>query len=261
MTFTSLFGSAGILMLALMTLLWLLSLKLRNTGIVDIFWGTGFIICCWLYFALSPYGYLPRKLLLASMVTVWGLRLSLHILRRSWGKDEDFRYRSWRQEAGASWRWRSYVNVFLLQGILLWVISVPLLVAQIRMVPQHWTFFDYAAVPVWLTGFFFEAAGDWQLSRFRRNPQNKGKVLNTGVWRYTRHPNYFGDALQWWAYFMVAASTGAYWTVFSPAAMTYFLLRVSGVPLLEQSLLETKPGYREYTERTSAFFPLPPRQR
>ncbi len=261
MSFASLFGIAGIVILALMTLLWLLSLKIRNAGIVDAFWGSGFVVCCWVYFAFSKHGYLPRKVLLASMVTLWGVRLSLHIMGRNWGKDEDFRYRKWREEAGTSWWWRSFIHVFLLQGILLWVISAPFLIAQIRMLPQRWTLLDIAAVPVWLTGFFFETAGDWQLRRFRKNPENKGKVLDSGVWRYTRHPNYFGDAVQWWAYFLVAASTGAWWTVFSPLVMTYLLVNVSGVPLLEKSLLENRPGYREYVQKTPAFFPWFPRAR
>lgn len=243
----------------LMTLLWLLSLRLKNSSIVDIFWGTGFVITGWLYFALTPEGVLARKLLIASLVTVWGLRLSIYILLRNLGKPEDFRYQKWRAESGGSWWWRSFFKVFLLQGFLLWVISAPLLAAQFGSSPAHLTFFDFAGLALWLVGFYFEAAGDYQLARFKANPMNKGKVLDTGVWRLTRHPNYFGDSAQWWGYYLIAAAAGGWWSILSPILMTLLLLRVSGVALLEKTL-ETKPGYKEYIRRTSPFIPWFPRK-
>ena len=246
--------------LALMTLLWLLSLRLKNSSIVDIFWGSGFVIAAWLYFALTPDGALPRKLLISGLVTIWGLRLSIYILIRNWGKPEDFRYQKWRKESGESWWWRSYYRVFLLQGGLLWIISAPLLAAQSSALPNQLTALDYAGVLVWLVGFYFEAAGDMQLARFKSRPENKGKVLDSGVWRYTRHPNYFGDSAQWWGYYLIAAAAGGWWTIFSPVIMTLFLLRVSGVALLEKTL-EKRPGYKEYIERTSAFVPWFPRRK
>jgi steroid 5-alpha reductase family enzyme len=245
--------------LMLMTLLWLLSLRLKNSSIVDIFWGTGFVIAGWLFFVLTPDGYIVRKLLISSLVTIWGLRLSIHILLRNWGKPEDFRYQKWRQESGARWWWQSYFKVFMLQGVLLWIISAPLLAAQFSPLPARLTALDFLAVLIWLVGFFFESAGDLQLSRFKAKPENKGKVLNSGVWRYTRHPNYFGDSAQWWGYFLIAAAAGGWWTIFSPVIMTLFLLRVSGVALLEKTL-ETRPGYKEYIKKTSAFVPWFPRK-
>lgn len=260
MEFLSLFATVGVIVLGLMTLLWLLSLALKNSSIVDIFWGTGFVIVAWAAFLLTPGGFLPRKLLLGALVTIWGLRLSLYLLWRNHGKPEDFRYQVWRKEAGAAWWWRSFFKVFFLQGVLLWIISTPLLAAQIGAGPDPLTWLDYVAIPVWLIGFFFEAAGDWQLARFKADPANKGKVLNTGVWRYTRHPNYFGDAAQWWAYYLIALAAGAWWTIFSPIIMTGLLLRVSGVTLLEKTLKDTKPGYREYAESTSEFIPWFPRK-
>lgn len=253
-----LIGLAAIV--GLMTLLWLLSLRLKNSSIVDIFWGTGFVIAGWLYFALTPDGYFLRKLLISGLVTLWGLRLSLHILIRNWGKPEDFRYQKWRKESGESWWWRSYYRVFLLQGALLWIISAPLLAAQYAALPASLTALDYIGVLVWLVGFFFEAVGDFQLTQFKSRPENKGKVLNSGVWRYTRHPNYFGDAAQWWGYFLIAAAGGGWWTIFSPILMTLLLLRVSGVALLEKTL-EKRPGYKEYVENTSAFIPWFPRHK
>jgi len=261
MNFLTIYLSLGLVILSLMGLLWLVSLRLKNSSIVDIFWGTGFVITTWVAFLLTPDGFALRKLLLNLLVTLWGLRLSLHILRRNWGKPEDFRYQVWRKEAGSTWWWRSFFKVFLLQGILLWIISAPLLAAQISALPNSLIWLDFLAVPVWLIGFFFEAVGDWQLMRFKADPATKGKVLSTGVWRYTRHPNYFGDATQWWAYYLIALAAGGWWTIFSPILMTALLMRVSGVTLLEKTLKEEKPGYKEYIETTSEFIPWFPRKK
>jgi steroid 5-alpha reductase family enzyme len=260
MTFLEIYGTGLAVILGLMTLLWLVSLALKNASIVDIFWGTGFVISGWLYYALTPDGSPARKLLIVLLVTIWGMRLSLHILLRNWGKPEDFRYQKWRRENGSRWWWKSFFNVFLLQGLLLWIISAPLLAAQFRSAPGRLALLDYLGAALWLVGFFFEAVGDYQLTRFRADPATKGTVLDSGVWRYTRHPNYFGDSAQWWGYYLVALAAGGWWTIFSPVLMTLLLLRVSGVALLEKSL-ETRPGYREYVERTSAFLPMPPRKK
>jgi steroid 5-alpha reductase family enzyme len=261
MVFMSIYLTIGLVILGLMTLLWLVSLALKNSSIVDIFWGTGFVIVAWTAFLLTPESFLPRILLLNILVTIWGLRLSLHILVRNWGKPEDFRYQAWRKEAGATWWWRSFFKVFFLQGVILWIVAAPLIAVQISSLPAQLIWLDFLAVLVWLIGFFFEAAGDWQLARFKANPSNKGKILRTGVWRYTRHPNYFGDAAQWWAFYLVALAAGGWWTIFSPILMTTLLMRVSGVTLLEKTLKEEKPGYKEYAETTSEFIPWFPRKK
>lgn len=260
MSFLELSALAGLVTLGLMTILWLISLLLKNSSIVDIFWGTGFVILAWVYFALTPDGFLTRKLILAILTSVWGLRLSLYILWRNKGKPEDFRYQKWREENGKRWWWWSFFQVFLLQGLLMWIISMPLLAAQTRPSPDRLTVFDILGIGFWAIGFFFEAAGDLQLARFKADPANKGKVMDRGVWRYTRHPNYFGDAAQWWGYYLIAAAAGGWWTLFSPALMTTLLMRVSGVTLLEKTL-ETRPGYKEYAESTSAFIPWFPRRK
>lgn len=259
MSFFPVYLILGLLILALMTLLWLVSLPLKNSSIVDIFWGTGFVITAWAAFLITPDGPTARKLLICALVTIWGLRLSIHIFIRNHGKPEDFRYQKWREESGKAWWLRSFFRVFLLQGVLMWIISAPLLAAQLVNQPLFWL--DYLAVAVWLIGFFFEAVGDWQLARFKSNPANKGKVLSTGVWRFTRHPNYFGDAAQWWGYYLVAAAAGGWWTVFSPILMTLFLMRVSGVTLLEKSLKKDKPGYQDYMATTSEFIPWFPKKK
>jgi len=260
MSFFESYIITGCVILLMMVIVWLISLRLKNSSIVDIFWGTGFVICAWVYFALTPDGFLARRLLLCLLVTIWGLRLSLYILWRNWKKPEDFRYQKWRQEAGASWWWRSFFKVFLLQGFLMWIISIPLLAAQTSASPGRLVLLDNLAALVWVVGFFFEAVGDFQLARFKAVPENKGKVMDKGVWRFTRHPNYFGDAAQWWGYWLLAAVAGGWWSIYSPLLMTFLLLRVSGVALLEKTL-ETRPAYRDYIERTSAFFPLPPRRK
>ncbi len=258
--FVMLMLSGAAVALGAMTLLWLLSLRLRDASIVDSFWGAGFVLLSWVYFWLTPAGAAPRKQLLVALVTVWGLRLSLHILRRNWGRGEDFRYRAWREEAGPAWAWLSLFKVFWLQGALMWVISAPLLAAQISAAPAQLIWLDGLAVVAWLIGFIFEAGGDWQLERFKANAANRGQVLDSGLWRFSRHPNYFGDALQWWAFFLLALTAGGWATIFSPVLMTFLLVRVSGVALLERSLQDRKPAYRAYVARTSAFVPWFPRK-
>ena len=261
MTFFSIYLLLGIIILGNMFLLWLFSLALKNSSIVDIFWGMGFVIIAWVTFILTPDGFIPRKLLICILVTIWGLRLSLHLLVRNWGKPEDFRYQAWRRKAGRTWWWRSYFKVFFLQGVILWIVAIPILAAQTGPHPEYFTWLDIIALLIWLVGFFFETVGDWQLAQFKGNSTNRGKVLNTGVWRYTRHPNYFGDAAQWWAYYLVAVAAGGWWTIFSPILMTMLLLRVSGVTLLEKTLNKEKPGYKEYMENTSEFIPWFPREK
>jgi steroid 5-alpha reductase family enzyme len=260
MGFLQIWLFAGLAVLGTMTLLWLLSLWLRNSSIVDIYWGAGFVLAAWLYYGLTPEGFVGRKLLTCLLVTLWGLRLALHILRRNWGKPEDYRYAAWRRDNGPRWWWISFFQVFLLQGVLLWFISAPLLAAQISPAPARLIWLDALAILVWGVGFFFEAVGDWQLARFKVDPANRGRLLTTGVWRYTRHPNYFGDSAQWWGYYLLALAAGGWWTAFSPLLMTFLLLRVSGVRLLEKSMQATKPGYEDYMRRTSSFLPLPPRK-
>ena len=260
MNFLSFYLLGGALILVFMFLLWIISLLLKNSSIVDIFWGLGFVISAWFYNFITPDGFLWRKLILVGLVTIWGLRLTIHILTRNWGKPEDFRYQKWREESGKNWWWFSFFKVFLLQGVLMWIISAPLLAAQFFSKAISLTWLDYLGMILWMIGFFFEAVGDFQLRKFIANRGNKGKLLNQGVWKYTRHPNYFGDSTQWWAYYLLALAAGGWWTIFSPIIMTLFLIKVSGVALLEKTLVETKPGYKEYVQTTSAFIPWFPKK-
>ncbi len=242
--------------LVYMTAIWIASLLLKNAGIVDIFWGPGFALAGWVYFAFTPDGFSTRKLLIVVLVSIWGARLGWHIGRRNIGHAEDYRYQNWRKANGAIWWWKSFFQVFLLQGVLMWIISTPLAVAQYAPQPANLTVLDVLGVMVWLIGFTFEAVGDWQLTQFKADSANKGKVMRTGLWRYTRHPNYFGDAALWWGYFIIAVSVPwGFLTIFAPILMTVMLMRVSGVALLEQALKSTKPGYADYIETTNSFFP------
>ena len=250
-------AALGLVLLAV-SLMWLLSILLRDAGIADVFWGTGFAILA-LFYAVTSDGLMARKVLMSGLTVVWGTRLSVHILRRSRGQPEDPRYAAWRTAAGGGFWWKSYFSVFLLQGILMWLISAPLLIGQASASPARLTILDALGSGLWAVGFLFEAVGDAQLRRFKVDPANKGQVLQRGLWAYTRHPNYFGDSLVWWGYFLIALSVPkGGWTIFSPLLMTLLLLRVSGVTLLERRLRESKPKYAEYVSRTSAFIPWPP---
>jgi len=241
----------------LMTAVWVVSLLKKDASIVDIFWGPGFALLAWLYFLLGGDGASPRRLLGAALATLWGVRLAAHIAWRALGRGEDPRYRRMRERHGARFGAVSLFTVFLLQAGLQWLISAPLMQVQVSAAPLGWL--DALALAVFCVGFAFETLGDLELARFRADPRNRGRVLRTGLWRYTRHPNYFGDAVVWWSFFLLALATPrSTWTVYSPALMTFLLLRVSGVTLLEADLARSKPGYEDYMASTNAFFPWLP---
>lgn len=249
---TAFLGLAAVFLL--MTAVWVGSLFKRDASIVDIFWGLGFVLAAWVYYIAADPSTL-RAGIVVLLVSLWGLRLSGYILWRNWGEGEDYRYREMRQRHPETFARRSLFTVFWLQAGLLWAISIPLLAAIRSPGPAGLSWLDIAGIVFFAVGIVFEAGGDWQMARFKSDPANKGKVLDSGLWRYTRHPNYFGDAMVWWGLFLFAAAAGAWWTVYSPSLMTALLMKVSGVTLLERNLRESKPGYREYIERTNAFFP------
>jgi steroid 5-alpha reductase family enzyme len=261
MTFFEYFLIGGVVVLAFMTIIWVFTLLLKNTSIVDIFWGFGFVVLNWVYFFLAPDGVLARKWLISVIVTIWGLRLSIYIFWRNWGKGEDFRYQKLRDAAGPAWWWQSYFKVFVFQGLVMWIVSAPLVFPHMSSTPDKLNILDYLGLALWAIGFYFESVGDFQLSRFKADPANKGKLLTSGVWRYTRHPNYFGDSAQWWGFYLIAAATGqGAYAFLSPIIMTFMLLRVTGVALLEKSLKDAKPGYEDYVRNTNAFIPWFPRK-
>ena len=250
--------SAGAL-LVLMVASWLLSLRLRDVSIVDVVWGLGFVIVAWLAFSLG-HGDGARRWLVAAMTTIWGLRLAIYIGRRKLREPgEDFRYTDLRERTGERFALISLASVFLLQGALIWVVSLP--VSAAAVCDRTLRVLDYVGVALWAVGVFFEGVGDAQLARFKSDPANRSKVMDRGLWRYTRHPNYFGDFCVWWGFYAVALASGAWWSIVSPLTMCALLLRVSGKDRLEKALKSRRPGYEEYMARTSGFFPLPPRRR
>jgi len=249
-----------LLILFLMTILWIISIFLRNVSIVDLFWGMGFVIVnSWYFFANEAIT--SRQILLIVLVVIWGLRLSIYLAWRNIGKGEDFRYREFRKKYGEkNYWWISFFQTFLLQGVLMWLISSTLWGANQNPDLNDLNIIDYLGLSVWITGFIFEAGGDYQLARFKMNPANKGKVLNTGFWRYTRHPNYFGDAAVWWGYGILCIAAGEYWCLFGSVLMTLLIIKVSGVALLEKTLKVQKPQYLYYIQKTNSFFPWFPKK-
>lgn len=260
MSVTTLLAESMTILAASFVALWLMSLPLRNASIVDPFWGFGFVVVAW-YSSLRFLAFDWRSILLVALTTLWGLRLTVHLLRRNIGKGEDRRYAAMRQSIGPQFWWITFFSVFLLQAILLWFIAFPLQIAISQDEVNRFSILDGLGLTVWGIGFAFETIGDWQLSRFLADPRNSGKVMDRGLWRYTRHPNYFGDACVWWGLYLIAAAGGASWTVFSPILMTLLLLRVSGVSLLEGTIADRRPGYAEYQAKTSSFVPWPPHTR
>lgn len=234
----------------LMIGLWPFTVMKKNASLADRFWGLGFVAVAWIAFVSGP-GYWVRKGLVVSLTTLWGLRLAAHITYRSWGKGEDPRYRAVREKHGAAFPWVSLFTVFGLQAVLLWIISLPVQWACIVPYPAGVTVTDIIGGAVALAGIVIESLADYQLLRFKKNPAHRGRVMSEGLWGYSRHPNYFGETLVWWGMFLVALSVpGGLWTVISPALITFLLLRVSGVTLLERTLTETRPEYRDYIQRT-----------
>jgi len=240
---------------ALMLAGWVISIIYKNVTVVDSLWGLGYVIIAWLTYLMSD-GYPGRSLLLAVLVSMWGLRLSGYLTWRNWGKGEDPRYGGWRQKSGDRFWWVSLFKVFLLQALFLWVISLVIQMGQTALAPANLTWLDALGTVVWAGGFVFESVGDWQLAKFKADSKNKGKVMDRGLWAYTRHPNYFGEFLIWWGFFIVTLSTpGNGWTVISPIIVTTVLLKMTGIPLTEEALVKRRPGYDSYIKRTSAFVP------
>jgi len=248
-----------LVIVVVMTSVWILSTVIRDASIVDIVWGLGFVLVAWAV-RLRVDGLDARQNLLVLMTTVWGLRLSVYLAWRNHGKGEDFRYVAMRRHWGPRFPIISLFTVYGLQGLLMFVVSLGVQLGQVPDTPAVGWLAGLGVV-VWAVGLFFEVVGDAQLARFKADETNKGKVMDRGLWRYTRHPNYFGDACVWWGIALVAAETTlGLWGLLGAVVMTVLLRRVSGVVLLEKSLGKRKPGYAEYVARTSAFLPRPPKQ-
>jgi steroid 5-alpha reductase family enzyme len=236
---------------------WCVSLFKRDVSIVDSMWPLFFVLAAATYAATVPQPG-PRTPWVLPLVCLWALRLSGYLTWRNWGEPEDRRYQTIRRHNEPHFALKSLYLVFGLQGTLAWIISLPLLAATAssRAVNP----LDYAGVILWAVGFGFESVADWQLARFKNEPINRGQVMDRGLWRYTRHPNYFGDCCVWWSFYLMALAAGGWWSLVGPLLMSFLLLRVSGVALLEKNIDKRRPAYRDYVQRTNAFFPGPPKR-
>lgn len=246
-------GFGGVMILAVAG--WLLSVRLIDVSIVDSMWSMLFVAVLGVYLYVADTAGSP--MLISVLLLVWALRLGIYITWRNHGTGEDKRYQEIRSRNNPGFWLKSLWLIFGFQAVIAWLISIPLLVVAQSEPQIEWLL--WLGALVWATGVFFESVSDWQLSRFKKDPRNRGKVMSSGLWRYSRHPNYFGNACVWWGFFLMAAACGGWWTVYSPILMTFLLLKISGVALLEQTIVDRRPAYCKYVETTNAFFPGPSR--
>jgi len=245
----------ALVLVTYMSFWFVVSLIKKRNDVADIAWGLGFVLITWSSFFIAE-NFSARNLLVNILVSIWGIRLAWHINSRNKGKTEDYRYLAWRKEWGSWFYLRSYLQVYLLQGLLLFFIVTPVLLIN-QNSSSGLNFIDGIGLLVWVLGFFFESVGDAQLAKFISNPENKGKLMTKGLWRYSRHPNYFGEVTQWWGLWLMAINVSNGWFgIIGPLTITILILKVSGIPLLEKKMIEN-PEFAEYKKRTSIFFPLP----
>jgi steroid 5-alpha reductase family enzyme len=255
-SYTDIIVSTVFILFVSNTAVWLGSLYLNRPSIADMYWGIGFIIVAVVTFLQSD-GFFPRKVLLTSMILIWGARLSVHIFFRDQNREEDPRYTAMRQSSGQNFKIVSLFKIFWLQGGLLLIIASGALWGILSQNPARLTLYDLVGAIIWATGFAIEVKADRQLTLFKRRGKNRTKIMDHGLWHYSRHPNYFGESLLWWGIFVITVQLpGGFWTIISPLLITFLLLKVSGIVMLEQHLA-THPGYKEYIQTTSPFIPLP----
>lgn len=254
----NLFLFASIILFCFMSSIFGIALLRKDNSIVDIAYGLAFVLLGWSAYFNYASGH-QRQLLILALVTIWGLRLGGHIFLRKRGESgEDFRYRQWRETWGETFVWRSFLQIFMLQGTVVFLVSLPVLLV-IRQPGKELGWLDLPGVLIWVVGFTFEALGDWQLLRFKQNPANRGRTIQSGLWRYTRHPNYFGEATLWWGIFFIALGSPSGWpAIISPLLIAFLLLQVSGIPMLEAKY-QGNAEFAAYKNTTSAFFPWFPK--
>ncbi len=245
----------ALLLFLYMSLWFIIALTKKRNDVADVAWGLGFVIMTWASFYLANSNG-SRQLIVCFLVSIWGLRLAWHIHQRNKGKPEDYRYQKWRTDWGKWFYLRSYFQVYILQGVLLSIIVLPVLMIN-KNTEGPLGILDFIGAAVWLFGFYFETVGDAQLTQFLKNPQNKGKLMQSGLWAYTRHPNYFGEVTQWWGIWLIALSIpNGIFGIISPLTITFLILKVSGIPMLEKKMAEHLE-FEEYKRKTSMFIPLP----
>ncbi len=252
MIFENIYLDGALAIFIFMNIGFIIAMLIRDNSIVDVLWGMGFVLVVWMVEIFYPG---EQGKFLKLLVTIWGLRLSVYLFLRYLKKGEDYRYKAWKEEWGKYYFIRSYWQVYMLQGTVMFIVALPLM--GITPNPIHLSLVQGLGIFIFLVGLFFEGVGDWQLSRFKSNPENQGKIMDKGLWKYTRHPNYFGDSLVWWGVFLYCLPNVPLWTIIGPITMTFFLLKISGVAMLERKY-KGNSKYDDYIKRTSAFIPLPP---
>lgn len=252
-----LFVQAAVLIAVYASIWYVIALLKKRNDVADIAWGLGYVLLCVYLFVTQPHASI--SLLLYVLVVCWGLRLSLHIYFRNKNKTEDFRYRQWRQDWGKTFYWRSYLQVFLLQGFILLIIISPLLFATVQR-SNNWNVFTFVGLACWLIGFYFQSVADYQLKLFIKQRKSKNEIMQTGLWKYSRHPNYFGELMMWWGLFIIIIPMqGSVYFIISPLTISFLLLFVSGIPMLEKKY-EGNSAFQSYKKRTNALLPLPPKK-
>jgi steroid 5-alpha reductase family enzyme len=249
------YTSLALVLFIYMSVWFIISLFKKRNDVADIAWGLGFIILTWSSFWVRDFDSGLRGMLIGILISIWGLRLAYHIYKRNKGKIEDYRYLAWRQAWGKWFYPRSYLQVYILQGILLFMIVLPTLVIN-KNLSSPFGLLDVLGLIVWVIGFFFESVGDKQLAVFIKNPENKGKLMREGLWKYTRHPNYFGEVTMWWGIWIISLSVDMVWfSVLGPLTITVLILKISGIPMLEIKMKEN-PDFADYEKKTNKFIPL-----
>lgn len=256
-SFWVLLSAVAVVLAAVFAAVWAISFVRGDVSVIDILWGPAFALVAWLCFGIGG-GATSRRLLVAVLVTAWGLRLGAYLAWRKRGEEEDRRYAAMRRSRGSSFAWVSLVTIFGTQALLVVVVSLPVQAVAVAHRPGHLWFLDFVGAGVWAIGLAFEAVGDFQLARFKRDAVNDGQVMDRGLWRYTRHPNYFGDFLVWWGIGVIALATHAWWALAGPLVMSALLIKGTGKAMLERDIAKRRPGYADYVQRTSGFVPLPP---
>lgn len=258
MGFIELYVYAGATVLIVVSVLWMVSVAVRDASIIDVFWGLLFVAMAWALFGLQLDAATLKPFIFLFLVTVWGLRLAVHLSARNLGEGEDTRYKLWRHHGGENWWLKTYWRIYLFQGGLALVVATPVIAAFYG--PGNLSILSWIGVIVWAAGLGMESTADIQLNRFRADPASEGKVMDVGLWRYSRHPNYFGDALMWWGLGLFTLSPMTWWSLIGPLAMTVIFLSLSNT-VIERGLKKRRPDYEAYIERTSAFVPMPPQKR
>jgi steroid 5-alpha reductase family enzyme len=250
------FFSSLVAVIGYMTIWFILSLIKKRNDVADVAWGPGFVVIAFTSLIMAG-NYSLRALITSAMVVIWGIRLAVHIGSRHSGKPEDARYAKWRQEWGRNVVWRSFFQVFMLQGVLLTIVAMPVIMINSGQ-PSTLTGLDILGICIWFLGFTFETVSDGQLGRFLKIAANKGKIMTSGLWKYSRHPNYFGEVTLWWGIYIIALSVPYGWvSIMGPLTITFLILKVSGIPMLEEGFRDN-PDFQQYRQRTSPFIPLPP---